>query len=35
MKAQGRPAAREVALAQRVNTECDFVGRTEHLRPQG
>src|SRR6187399_3230759 len=28
MNAQGRPVARDVALAQRVNTECDFVGRT-------
>ena len=29
MNAQGRPVARDVALAQRVNTERDFVGRTE------
>ena len=29
MNAQGRPVARDVALAQSVNTERDFVGRTD------
>ncbi len=29
MNAHGRPVARDVALAHSVNTERDFVGRTE------